>query len=257
MDVFLFNPTRYKFDLVNALGCALASFLSYEDSAVGKQTVNEWGFDKFEDFVCRQHYGIAFGNDEMILIAFRGTNERADWLANLNILFRRSPMGWVHRGFMKGAELFWPRLPQKISEFRDRNQSIWVTGHSLGGALAVLATAKLLADDNLDIAGLYTFGQPPVGARGFCSNFENRLENRYFRFVNHTDAVSDVPIFFREHVGEVRYFDTSGTLWEGEPPWRVGFLDQVRAPGKYGGLSQFTAHSMKNYIELIRKHASL
>lgn len=152
---------------------------------------------------------------------------------------------------MKATELFWPELPQKISEFCDRDQTVWITGHSLGGALAALAAAKLLVEHKLELAGLYTFGQPPVGTIRFCSRFEKQFPNRFFRFVNHTDAVSGAPIFFRAHVGEVRYFDTSGALWEGAPPRRVRVLDHMRAPAKFGGLSQFTAHSMNNYVELL------
>ena len=104
----------------------------------------------------------------------------------------------------------------------------------------------------LELAGLYTFGQPPVGTIRFCSKFEKQFPNRFFRFVNHTDAVSGTPILFRKHVGELRYFDTSGALWEGKPPWRVSFLDHVRAPAKFGGLSQFAAHSMNTMWSFLR-----
>ncbi|MBI4735080.1 MAG: lipase family protein [candidate division NC10 bacterium] len=256
MGDFTFKARQYEFNLVNAFGCARASLLAYEDAAVGNRAATEWGFEKFEAFTRDQHSGIVLGNADMVLIAFRGTDERADWRPNLNILFKRSPLGFVHRGFMQATELFWPDLPQRILEFCDEDQVIWVTGHSLGGALAVLTAAKLLVEHDLAIAGLYTFGQPPVGTGGFCTTFEKRFSNRLFRFVNHTDAVSDAPILFREHVGEVRYFDTSGALWEGEPPWRVSLLDHMRAPAKFGGLAQFAAHSMKNYAELLAKRIS-
>ena len=256
MSDFTFNPTQYDFNLVNALGCACASLLAYENETVGEQTANEWGFNRFEPFSRNQHFGIVIGNDKMILIAFRGTNERADWWSNLDILFRRSALGWVHRGFMKATELFWPQLPQKISEFYDNNQTIWITGHSLGGALALLASVKLLIENKFKISGIYTFGQPPVGTSGFCSKFKKHFPKNLYRFVNHTDAVSDLPILFLRHVGEIRYFDTSGSLWGGKPPWKVNFLDQIRAPARFSGLSQFTAHSMKNYVELIEKQIS-
>lgn len=251
MDDFKFDSTNPEYNLVNALGCARASLLAYEDPGAVKQTVSGWGFDKFEHFSRDQHFGITFGNAEVVFVAFRGTDERADWWSNLNIFFKRSPLGWVHRGFMKATELFWPELPQRISEFRDRNQPIWITGHSLGGALAVLAATKLHNEHNLEIAGVYTYGQPPVGTVGFCTKFEKQFPKRLYRFVNHTDAVAEVPILFCEHAGEVRYFDTSGKLYLGEPPFLESALDHIRAPGKYGGLAQFAAHSMQNYVDLI------
>jgi triacylglycerol lipase len=152
---------------------------------------------------------------------------------------------------LKATEQFWPELPQHILESRDNSQSIWFTGHSLGGALAVLASAKFLVEQNVEVAGLYTFGQPSVGSESCCSGFEKRCRGRLYRFINHTDAVSDSPLLFYEHVGQVRYFDTSGTLWEGEPPWRVSMLDHMRAPRMHGGNSQFVAHSMRNYVDLL------
>ena len=120
----------------------------------------------------------------------------------------------------------------------------------------MLASVKLLIENKLKMSGIYTFGQPPVGTSGFCSRFKKHFPNNLFRFVNHTDAVSGLPILFRKHVGEIRYFDTSGSLWEGKPPWKVSFLDHIQAPSKFGGLSQFTAHPMKNYVGLIEKQIS-
>jgi triacylglycerol lipase len=218
---FEFNLTQCDFNLVNALGCARASSLAYEDSATVKQTIAKWGFDRLEVFIRKQHFGIVFGNDKMVLIAFRGTNERADWRTNLNILFKRSPLGMVHRGFMKATELFWPDLPKMLSVFCNKNQGIWLSGHSLGGALAMLTATKLCVEQKHEIAGIYTFGQPPVGVIPFCIRFEEKFSNRYFRFVNSIDFVSDAPILFRTHVDEgVRYFDTSGKLFSGNPPWK-------------------------------------
>lgn len=252
MGDFIFNTRKNDFNITNALGCARISLLAYDEAPVAQQTATALGFDRFECFTRHQHFGIMLGNTQTVFIAFRGTNERADWKTNLNIFFKRSPLGWVHRGFMKATELFWPELHQRLLEFRDRNQPIWITGHSLGGALALLAAVKFLVEHKLEIAGIYTFGQLPIGRSGFCERFKDKFPNRVFRFVNHIDAVSDSE-FLREHVGEVRYFDTDGTLWEGEPPWRVSLLDHIRASSRFGGFAMFAAHSMKNYVELLEK----
>ncbi|MDH3439046.1 MAG: lipase family protein, partial [Betaproteobacteria bacterium] len=140
-------------------------------------------------------------------------------------------------------------LPETLSTMSNGDQTVWVTGHSLGGALAVLAAVKLFVESRVDIAGLYTFGQPPLGTLGFCSELEKQLPARFFRFVDHTDAVSDVPIF--SHVGEVRYFDTHGSMHLGEPPWHVVFGDYMRAPRLFGGLHMFAAHAKDRYRDLL------
>ena len=41
--------------------------------------------------------------------------------------------------------------------------SVWYTGHSLGGALASLATAQMRRQE-VPVDGLYTFGQPRTGS---------------------------------------------------------------------------------------------
>ena len=251
MTQLAFEAGRTEFSLVNSLACARTSLLAYGDAATVDSTATAWGFESACAFARQPNYGIVLCGRELIVVAFRGTDEWADWLTNLNVLFKRSPLGFVHRGFMKATDSFWPDLARHVVERRDHDQRVWITGHSLGGALALLAATKLFVENNVPIAGLYTFGQPPVGTGAFCSKFEEQRPFPMFRFINHTDAVSDLPILFRDHVGEVRYFDTSGALWEGEPPWRVSALDHMRAPTKYGGLSQFMAHSMKNYVELL------
>jgi triacylglycerol lipase len=252
MTGFTFEAHQADFSLINALACAHASHLAYSEETAVTTTARDWGFDSVKALTRGPNFAILLSNGEIILIAFRGTDKWNDWLTNLNIFYKRSPLGFVHRGFMKAAISFWPDLAQQILSMRDNDQHVWFTGHSLGGALAVLASVKAHFEDGISIAGVYTFGQPPIGTVSFGMGFTKRCPYRLYRFINHTDAVSSAPIItLLEHVGEIRYFDSSGTLWEGEPPWRVSLADHVRAPCLHGGLSQFKAHLMKDYIDLI------
>ncbi|KAL6049195.1 C2 domain-containing protein [Balamuthia mandrillaris] len=83
-----------------------------------------------------------------------------------------------------------------------RKREIWITGHSLGGALATLFTAKLLLDYpqiNKRIGGLVTFGQPRLGDIHFARFMEERLmttkgRQRYLRFVNNNDIIPRLPL---------------------------------------------------------------
>ena len=254
MAPFVLEPSHAVFSLINSLACARASLLAYSDEATAIATANGWGFDSVKALSRGPNHVIVLCNREHILVAFRGTDGLSDWFTNLNILYKRSPLGagFVHRGFMKATASFWPDLQQHILKMRDNDQRIVFTGHSLGGALALLASLKCHFSDGLPIAGLYTFGQPPIGTVAFSLKFRERCPFRLYRFVNQTDAVSAAPIItLLDHVGEVRYFDTEGTLWEGKPPWRTRFADSIRAPRLHGGLAQFGAHSMKDYVDLI------
>jgi len=99
-------------------------------------------------------------------------------------------------------------------------QRLYVTGHSLGGAMALLAAYRLLSDaaygDFRDtLQGLYTFGQPMVGNPAFarlCRDQERFpfFANAYFRCVYERDVVPHLPPLLsgpHEHFGTLLVSD--------------------------------------------------
>ncbi|WP_433929417.1 lipase family protein [Sorangium cellulosum] len=77
-------------------------------------------------------------------------------------------------------------------------ERLYITGHSLGGALAVLAAAAIcrersLADVREKLCGVYTFGQPMVGDEVFAGVFEPMFGSRLFRHVYRRDVVPHLP----------------------------------------------------------------
>jgi hypothetical protein len=69
---------------------------------------------------------------------------------------------------------------------------LWVTGHSLGGALAKLWALWAVARGH-EVAGVYTFGQPRVGDASFATLYNSVLRDRSFRVVHADDIVPRVP----------------------------------------------------------------
>lgn len=65
-----------------------------------------------------------------------------------------------------------------------------VTGHSLGGSLAILAAADLAKSHKID--QVYTFGQPRVGNAAFATYYQNLVPNT-FRLIDYADIVPHVP----------------------------------------------------------------
>lgn len=252
MTTFAFEPRSTDFSMVNSLACAQASRLAYRDVAEVKATASEWGFAGAEHFKKTTHDAIVLSNRNAILVAFRGTDEGKDFRTNVDVRRGPSSLGEVHRGFMEAAASFWPDLHQHVLTTRNNDQALWFTGHSLGGALALLASVKAHFEDGLPVSCVYTFGQPQLASLEFRREFEERRPYPYYRFVNHTDVVVDVPMLaMLTHFGEVRYFDTKKKLWEGKVPWWVKLVDKVRAPHLHGGLADFAAHAIDGYVELI------
>lgn len=237
-----FRPDAQGFELVNAWWLCEAATLVYSapervkhifENKTPLQQVNFFATDGgTECFVA--------SNDDFAIVAFRGSELSPregsprdfsqifnDWRRNADI--RRSnsvPGAVVHRGFADGAREVWDEgLGRHIASLPSRK--VWFTGHSLGGALATLATARALADrSRLD--GLYTFGSPRVGDADFADSFRRMLAERgltYYRFVNGEDVVTTVPqlstpqlsvppIIRFKHAGTLKYIDRDGRISE-------------------------------------------
>jgi hypothetical protein len=112
-------------------------------------------------------------------------------------------------------------VPDCVREFQDAQHPklVWITGHSLGGALATMAAARLVGEGVLrpeQIGGIYTFGQPRVGDAHFAQAYA--LGARHFRVVHDNDVVTQVPPEgLRQAHAVVRLFlddrrDTSGAI---------------------------------------------
>ena len=196
---------------------------------------------------------IVLVNSELLLIAFRGTNDAEDWVKNVNFIPVSTSWGHVHSGFQNALDDVWVDLLATVREYRTTNQPVVVTGHSLGGAMAILASLRL-ASVGLPPDLTVTFGQPPVGYESFSRGFD--LAAPLIRFVNHRDVVPEVQTPFLvaplTHVGERRYFDTSGELHHDGPSHIQGLRDSVCAP-LYEPGAEFNAHKVLRYVALLHR----
>ena len=132
-----------------------------------------------------------------IVISFRGTEVDAPQDIQTDLDFHRVDVelgagaskvkGQVHHGFYKSFMTLWPDITKYIAEHKN-GQRIWVTGHSLGAALATLAVADAAAH-NMDIYAAYTIGSPHVGDEQFADAYDSTYRDRTFRIVNNNDSV--------------------------------------------------------------------
>lgn len=195
-----------------ALTLANCSKLVYQrEVAVKRMLTDRVGFETcdFIDISDTQLFVATKG--KVTVVAFRGSSELGDWLKNFNTLFNDEPTyGRVHSGIYGAYHDAHAALVALLDQLPD-DQMIWMTGHSLGGALATIALAELADSHGDRIAGCYTYGQPRTGDRAFRRFMRENYGDRFFRFVNDDDLVTRIPPFF-SHVVQLIRFGPDGEL---------------------------------------------
>ncbi len=166
------------------------------------------------------------------ILAFRGTDagQLADWTTDLDAAFAPAFGGQVHHGFLTGLLALWPKVLPLLPD-----TPLWVTGHSLGGALATLGALQV-AGTGLPVAGVATFGSPAVGDAAFVKAFTDLLGDRSDRVVHGADPVprSLDAYWGYAHVPSLRYLDRDGRLLEA-PGWARRTWDRLAAYGHRPG----------------------
>lgn len=216
-QAFPFEHAAATFSPVNAWWLAEIATLVYADETYSRQRLVEAGFRHIFFFDQAGTHAVAAANGRFAVVAFRGSeiwkrSDRfdpqqvfADFRTNIDIrLSDWERGGRVHRGFKAALDVVWEEMLPEIEHFQDQGLTIWITGHSLGAALATLAADRLQ-----DVQGLYTFGSPRVGDQAFKAHFGLRA----YRVVNGDDIVTSVPTRGPfHHVGKPVAIDSQGRL---------------------------------------------
>jgi len=137
---------------------------------------------------------------EAIAVAFRGSADFGQAFIQF-VEALASPKtsfldGEVQTYWKRGFEALWKCMKAEVTALVSENPSyqVWVTGHSLGGAMASLASAWLSYNNVVDRKKIisYTFGMPRVGDYDYALHHD-RLVNNSWRVVNDDDAVPHFP----------------------------------------------------------------
>ena len=177
----------------------------------------------------------------------------------------------VHKGFFSAYKRIMFAIVSAVSELFASGDfdTLLVTGHSLGGALAMLAALDIVRScapvlDRSQVA-VYTFGSPKVGNRRFRDWFDRNVPN-CFRVVNAGDRVAQMPpeLFGYKHAGTLVIASDRGCWVSPSPEVRDR---EAKDPaglfmeGKSGG-SGFVAgvvvnHSLVTYSTRLRAFGTL
>ncbi|NGO71024.1 lipase family protein [Streptomyces boncukensis] len=263
------RTTGYSLPL--AYWLARASELAYKDEPEVRERTGQWGFTRVRYLEARNPgplpltdtQAFVAGSDHMVVVAFRGTEptQARDWLSDVDAPGTTGPggHGMVHVGFAQALDVVHQELTKTVEEFRDQDQTLWITGHSLGAALAMLAAARLHFEaPGLLADGVHTFGQPRTGDRDLADAYDAAFTARHFRFVNNNDVVPQLPPEpLYHHVKALRYFDADGNLHESMSTagnladHARGFAQNAFAPGT----DAIQDHRMTAYLPLLEKAA--
>jgi len=205
-DRFASTP---DFAIGTARAAAWLARLAYESDAAKIATIlDAWGLAlrKTIASAAAARFPIVFtrglivdGRDASFVV-FAGTDPLviANWVTDFNTRMSSTDL---HRGFDAALESVWPQVAQAIGAARDR--PLFILGHSLGGALAVLCADRAARELNAVARGVYTFGMPRAGGAAFATRYA--LADTTYRLLHGDDIVPSVPpseLGFR-HVGRL------------------------------------------------------
>ena len=159
-----------------------------------------WGAKSYELFGKNkkdQHRGFAADMGDYILLAFRGTSDVKEFFLDLSFiqtgLKEYNLPGKAHLGF----KYQYSEVRNDVMALVDRMDAsrdlpIFISGHSLGGAVGVLAAAELKMKGK-NIKALYTSAAPRLGDTTLTNYLNKELGDRYFRLEQEEDLVTHVP----------------------------------------------------------------
>ncbi len=139
--------------------------------------------------------------NEYLVLVFRGTEGDFEWFEDALILqepltistLPNENLGCVHTGFLTTFQNLNQTPAQALQAAPEalalaENATVFITGHSLGAAVATLASLDLHA---FNIA-TYTFGCPRVGSPTFAAAYDKFAPNN-FRVTSGWDIIPPMP----------------------------------------------------------------
>jgi hypothetical protein len=170
----------------------------------------------------------------LLILCVKGTEpgNLFNWLTDASVASQRFySLGHVHGGFARNVDVMWSIIDKHLAaalrgehirdvlpgteisprpnvastpavghapEAQGKLEALFITGHSLGAAMATLIAARLFTDSKYGeirqrLRGVYTFGQPMIGDAGFAARAGELFGDRLFRFVYANDIVPRLP----------------------------------------------------------------
>jgi hypothetical protein len=235
-------------------------------------------------FICSTAFVVQSRCGRVVIVCYRGTQPAnfINWLTDADLNPQRLPFrlggqeidAELHGGFYRNvratryaviaavaAALEGKSIVEGAENPGRPPEAIYLTGHSLGGAMAALMGVMLLSDEAYrPIAGrlraVYTYGQPMVGDTTFAKACATQFPGKFARYVFGHDIVPELP---PTASGDFAHFGDEYRLEmnsKGEP------VHAAHATGQLTHLSElltvpfgFLAHQLKSLRNFPLQHS--
>jgi hypothetical protein len=227
------DPTTSQPDPLTAHVLAVAAGYAYSDGQTVTEMMTRLGMERctcltvsFRNdpmFVASTAHVIQSEDGRVVVVAFRGTEpvNLINWLTDIDTaqhkvrLDEDAPID-VHPGFYRNVRAIRYKLREALllalagkpvdgdvdtPADRAPMEALYLTGHSLGGAMAALLAMLVRRDDQDEasfggaLAAVYTYGQPMIGSPALAAacDADPRLGGRLFRYVYEGDPIPGMP----------------------------------------------------------------
>jgi len=143
----------------------------------------------------QEPFGFVIESNQAVILAFRGTGTAVEWITDF--IAQQAPFPPVqdgcltHRGFTSIYMTARDRILELLQQVPS-DKPLFITGHSLGGALAALAAYDIVNNCDHDYLYVYTYASPRVGDPTFVRGFNMNIPVSV-RIHNKEDIVTHLP----------------------------------------------------------------
>lgn len=168
--------------------------------------------------------GVVLVNDELVIVAFRGTESTKDWLTDVKVKRLEAEHDGIRFGIHSGFYRAYQSICQQLTEVDKRiildlnGRKVVFTGHSLGAALAMVCAA---GNPNIKCE-VITFGGPRIGDGRFKRFYNDYVFANTTRVINGLDVICLSPPWLMgyRHAGKhVVFIDASGEVLVNPDPF--------------------------------------
>ena len=245
----MLDPGTTAFRLAHAAELAALSRAAYFQPHLAEDAARSMAYPevRWVQSVAHDTQVLVAADPGNLVVAFRGTSSLADLVTDAALCMTAFPGGKLHLGFRLALGAVATDLQQACANLT-AGRALWLTGHSMGGSLAIAAALEASYELAVPIHGVYTFGAARPGNGALADAYQAKLGTQTWCFVRDEDPVPRLlprAAGFRD-AGQVVRLE-HGTIVHDPAPWLLRLseaLDPTRALADGGPIGD---HAIDRY----------